>query len=68
MHTYRVETTDLREGVLNIEGLPLRPGERIEVIIKSPSVEGKFQKAPYPLRNQPISYSRPFDSVVGDDK
>jgi len=36
MHAYRVETTDLREGVLNIEGLPLRPGEKVEVIIKSP--------------------------------
>ncbi len=67
MHTYRIETTDLREGILNIEGLPLRPGERIEVIIKNPSLERKIQKDPYPLRNQPVTYSRPFDSVAEDE-
>ncbi|MCP5048514.1 MAG: hypothetical protein GY940_15195 [bacterium] len=66
MQTYHIETVVLEEGVVTIEGLPLPPGEKVEVIVKeSPSNKDKLN--PYPLRGQPLSYDSPFDSVAEND-
>jgi hypothetical protein len=67
MQTYHIETVVSEEGVLNIQGLPLHPGEKVEVIVKSHSSSHKNQKNLYPLRGKPIQYKAPFDSVAEDE-
>jgi len=66
MQTYHVKTIVSEEGILTIEGLPLLPGEKVEVIVKSQSSTGKNQNF-YPLRGKPIQYKAPFESIGEDD-
>lgn len=66
MQTYHIETVISEAGVLNIKGLPLHKGEKVEVIVKSQSPP-KNKKNPYPLRGKPIHYERPFDSVAENE-
>jgi len=67
MQTYRLETIVAEKGVLNIKGLPLHPGERVDVTVKSWRLDDKIQKNRYPLRGKPIKYNAPFDSVAEND-
>jgi hypothetical protein len=66
MQTYRVEIIVSKDHKLVIGGLPLRKGEKVEVIILSQS-----HKAPtydrYSLRGQPYRYNLPFESIADDD-
>ena len=66
MQTYHIETVVTKEGILTIEGLPLYPGEKVEVIVKSQSPSDK-NKNLYPLRGIPIKYKLPFESVAEDE-
>ena len=66
MQTYHIKTVVSEEGVLNIKGLPLQRGEKVEVTVKTQST-GKKKKNPYPLHGKPIYYNMPFDSVAEDD-
>ena len=66
MQTYHIETVVSKEGMLTIEGLPLHPGEKVEVIVKSQSPPDK-NKNLYPLRCIPIQYKAPFDSVAENE-
>jgi len=66
MQTYHIETVVSKEGILTIEGIPLHPGEKVEVIVKSQSASGK-NKNLYPLRGIPIRYKVPFESAAEDD-
>jgi hypothetical protein len=64
MQTYHIETVVSKEGMLTIEGLPLHPGEKVEVIIKSQSPSDKNF---YPLRGIPIQFKAPFESVAEEE-
>jgi len=64
MQTYHIETVVSKEGMLTIEGLPLHPGEKVEVIIKSQSPSDKNL---YPLRGIPIQFKAPFESVAEEE-
>ncbi len=66
MQTYRMETVVLEEGVITIEGLPLHPGEKVEVIVKETSSH-KTEMKPYTLRGKSIIYRSPFESVAESD-
>ncbi len=66
MHPYHLETVISEEGVLNVKGLPLHRGEKVEVIVKTRSQQ-KNRKNPYPLRGKPIHYEAPFDSVAENE-
>ena len=66
MQTYHIETVVSKEGMLTIEGLPLHPGEKVEVIVKSQSPSDK-NKNLYPLRGIPIKYKAPFESVAEEE-
>ena len=66
MQTYHVKTIVSEEGILTIEGLPLLPGEKVEVIVKSQLAKAKKQNF-YSLRGKPIKYKAPFESVGEDD-
>jgi hypothetical protein len=66
METYRTETTISANRALTIQGVPFRPGEKVEVIVLArPRSRSKHKR--YPLRGQAIRYDRPFDSVAEDD-
>jgi hypothetical protein len=66
MQKYHIETVISEEGVLNIKGLPLHRGEKVEVIVKTKSHD-KNKKNPYPLHGKPIFYNAPFDSIAEND-
>ncbi|MDZ4722071.1 MAG: hypothetical protein SH847_26720 [Roseiflexaceae bacterium] len=60
MQAYRQELVVQHDGTLTLHGLPLRAGEKVEiiVIVQVPSVwAGKR----YPLRGTPISYAEPTE-------
>ena len=57
------ETTVGLEGQVLLEGLPLRAGERIEVIVLRRAPADR-QDDRYPLHGAPLSYDRPFDPAV----
>jgi len=65
MQAYRTETTIDQDGKLSIKGLPFRKGDKVEVIIQTKNSKAISER--YPLRDKPVSYYRPFDSVVEDD-
>ncbi len=66
MQTYQVETVISEEGVLKIKGLPLHPGEKVKVTVKTIG-PAKTGTNPYPLWGKPIHYEAPFDSVAEKD-
>ncbi len=62
MQVYQIETRITKNGTLNIKGLPLHRGDKVEVTVKKiPSP--KASQTPYPLRGNPVYYKDPFDSV-----
>jgi len=66
MQDYIVEAEVSRDGSVTVKGLPLQPGKRVEIIIRSRGPHaGKRQ--PYPLRGKRIRYIDPFGSVAEDD-
>ncbi len=67
MQTYHIETVVSEKGVLNIKELPLHPGEKVEIIVKSRWMDDKTPSHRYPLRGKPIRYKRPFDSVAENE-
>ena len=66
MQTYHLETVISEEGVLNVKGLPIHRGDKVEVIVKT-RTQQKNRKNPYPLRGKPILYEAPFDSVAENE-
>ena len=66
MQAYRVETIVVQDGTLTIKGLPLRTGEKIEVIILSSADKAEGVNR-YPLQGKPVHYLNPFESVAEND-
>ncbi len=66
MQDYRVEAEVSKDGSVTIKGLPFKPGNRVEVTIRSRSFNADKEK-PYPLRGKPIEYIDPFGSVAEKD-
>jgi hypothetical protein len=64
MQDYRVETKVSSDGSPTINDVPFRPGDRVEVIIRS---QNKGQSKSYTLRGKPIRYIDPFGSVAEED-
>jgi hypothetical protein len=64
MQDYRVETKVSSDGSLTINHVPFRPGDRVEVIIRS---HNQGQSKGYTLRGKPVRYSNPFGSVAEED-
>ena len=66
MLTYRIEKIVARDGKLTIQGLPFRPGEKVEIIILSHSRNRESVKG-YALRGQAVRYETPHEPVAQDD-
>ncbi len=64
--TYRVEVVVTDDGTLTLTGLPLRAGDRVEVIVRRHEANGAAAGR-YPLRGKPYRYDDPFESAAEDD-
>ena len=66
MEAYRVEKRVATNGVLQLNALPFREGELVEVIVLGR--KGEVWKAvPSPLRGKVIEYIDPTEPVAQDD-
>ena len=63
MQTYYVATRVSNDGTLIIKGLPFRPGDKVEVTVRSRERERK-DSTRCPLIGKPIRYVDPFGSVA----
>lgn len=74
MQAFRIEAKLSQNGKLSLKGLPFRKDEQVEVIIlaQKPAQVGadvpsaQVQKK-YSLRNQPIIYHQPFESIAENE-
>jgi hypothetical protein len=64
--TYRVEIVVTDEGTVTLTGLPLHPGDRVEVIVRRHE-EDQEASMRYSLRGKPYRYDDPLDGVAIDD-
>jgi hypothetical protein len=51
------------DGRLRIEGLSVRAGDRVQVVV-IPQQMPVAESARYPLHGQPLRYDRPFDPAA----
>lgn len=66
MRAYRVEKIVSQDGVLELQALPFRAGEVVEVIILSR--EDKVRGAQdFPLKGKVLRYEQPTGPVAQDD-
>ncbi len=65
MQAFRTETKLSQNGQLLLKGLPFRKGEQVEVIILAQ--KRTVSSKQYPLRQKPVTYHAPFDSVAEDE-
>ncbi len=66
MEAHRIETVVAQDGTITIRGIPLRAGEKVEVVVFSRSCELKGKKR-YPLRGKPIKYHAPFEGIADNE-
>jgi len=64
MQDYRVKMTIEEDGSLTLKGLPFRPGERVEIVVRP--CGGKAEK-PHSGRGKPVRDTDPFGGVAGKD-
>lgn len=64
MEVYRLETKVSGDGTLNLEKLPFKAGDEVEVIIRARRHAQNGKR--YPLRGKPVRYIEPFKSVDKD--
>ena len=66
MRAHQVNTVVEDDGVVSVEGLPVRAGQRVQVIVLMPD-EAKPTEC-YPLRGRkPFSYEQPNEPVGEED-
>jgi hypothetical protein len=63
MKTYRIEITLTEKGKLNLQNLPFKQGDEVEVIIMERRSSNPNSK-PHSLRGTVISYEYPFEPAV----
>jgi hypothetical protein len=61
--SYYTKTTITKKGNISIKGLPFKPGQTVEVIVR----KGKKSRRKYPLRGKPIVYREPLKGVAVND-
>ena len=59
-----ITTTVQKKGVITLDNLPLRVGDKVEIVIYE---AGSAAETNYPLRGKPVQYHAPFDSVAKDE-
>ena len=57
------EITVQEDGQLRVEGLPVRAGDRVQVVV-IPRQQHAAESGRYPLHGQPIQYEAPFEPAA----
>ena len=66
MRAHTVNAVVEEDGVIEIQDVPVRAGQRVQVIVLMPDEAAR--ESLYPLRDlQPFRYDRPNDPVGEDD-
>lgn len=60
------EITIQENGRVNVEGLRVRTGDRVQVVV-IPRPKNSENSARYPLHGHPIQYAAPFDPASDPD-
>ena len=60
MSTYKLITTVTSDGKLILSNLPFQAGDKVEVSVREQPLATTNR---YPLRETPVHYIAPFDSV-----
>lgn len=60
---YYTKTTITKKGNISLKGLPFKPGQTVEVVVR----KGKKSARKYPLRGKPVIYREPFKGAAEDD-
>lgn len=66
MRAYEQAVTVDRDGVVAVECLPVKAGDRVRVIVLI-SEEKQPEKPRYPLHGQPLRYEDPTEPVGTED-
>lgn len=61
MRAYRIQTTIQPGGALVVQGLPVRDGTQVELIVL---VKDEPQSSAYPLRGTQYRFDEPFEPAV----
>ena len=61
MQAHRIETTIRLGGTLTVQGLPVREGTSVEVIVLIKDEPGSSS---HPLRGTPYRFDEPFEPAV----
>lgn len=63
MRAHKVDTVVEDDGIVSLEGVPVRAGQRVQVIVLMPDDTVTTER--YPLRGrQPFRYDRPNGPVI----
>jgi hypothetical protein len=62
MSAHKIETTIDKDGVLILENLPFRAGDKVEVVITQHKAEGR--DSVYSLRGKPLYYEDPTKPIA----
>ena len=63
MSTYKLKTTVTSDGKLVLSNLPFQAGDKVEVTVREQLPANANR---YPLRETPVHYTAPYDSVDED--
>ena len=64
MQAHKIETVVQTDGTLQLDKLPFKKGDAVEVIIQKQQSEAQTEN-PYPLRGTtPYRYDDPFEPLV----
>ena len=66
MEVYRRQIVVPSDGTLTLKGLPFRPGDSVEIVVRS-CTQKRIGGKPYSLRGTPIRYVDPLESVAEED-
>lgn len=66
LQAFKTEMIVDEDGSLNLQSLPFRAGERVEVIVRPACPAASAQQA-YPLRGTPYRYDEPTAPVADTD-
>lgn len=61
------ETTIQKEGELHLVGIPVKTGDRVQVVIISKDGQSSNGGSRYPLHGKPIRYADPFEPAGDPD-
>jgi hypothetical protein len=64
---YFTEALLEKNGVLTLEGLPFKKGQKVEITVFSVKLSPEPLEDPFILRNEPLLDQAPFEPIATED-